>query len=93
MVCFEVDIDHEIINPGILCNWSSKYVSIIDYKKARFITNTEKTQEDLNITIGHYSPGASYNFHKKSLREAAMIKIEIKKITEKKIKIKKIPII
>jgi hypothetical protein len=52
-----------------------KHVSLQIQKKHRKI---------LNITIGHYSPGASYNFHKKSLREAAMIKIEIKKITEKK---------
>ena len=84
MVCFEVDIDHEIINPGIPCNWSSKYVSIIDYGKARFITNTEKTQVDLNIIIDHYSPEASYNFHEKSLHEAAIIKIEITEITGKK---------
>jgi nitroimidazol reductase NimA-like FMN-containing flavoprotein (pyridoxamine 5'-phosphate oxidase superfamily) len=84
MVCFEVDIDHEIINPGIPCNWSSKYASIINYGKARFITNIEKTKEDLNIIIDHYSPGASYNFPEKSLQEAAIIKIEITEITGKK---------
>jgi nitroimidazol reductase NimA-like FMN-containing flavoprotein (pyridoxamine 5'-phosphate oxidase superfamily) len=66
MVCFEVDIDHEIINPEIPCNWSSKYTSIIDHGKARFITNTEKTQEDLHIIIDYYSLGASYNFPEKA---------------------------
>ena len=83
MVCFEVDIDHEIINPEIPCNWSSKYASIINYGKARFITNIEKTKEDLNIIIDHYSPGASYNFPEKSLHEAAIIKIEITQINRK----------
>jgi nitroimidazol reductase NimA-like FMN-containing flavoprotein (pyridoxamine 5'-phosphate oxidase superfamily) len=45
MVCFEVDIDYDIVNTGIPCNWSSKYVSIIGYGKARFITNTKQNKK------------------------------------------------
>jgi nitroimidazol reductase NimA-like FMN-containing flavoprotein (pyridoxamine 5'-phosphate oxidase superfamily) len=84
MVCFEVDIDHDIVNTGIPCNWSSKYVSIIGYGKARFITNTEQKQEALNIIIDHYSLRTSCNFHTKNLREVAIIKIEITQMTGKK---------
>ena len=86
MVCFEVDIDHDIVNTGIPCNWSSKYVSIIGYGKARFITNTEQKQEALNIIIDHYSPGTSYDFPEKNLNEVTIIKIEITQMTGKKSK-------
>jgi len=86
MVCFEVDIDHNIVNTGIPCNWSSKYVSVIGYGKARFITNTEQKQEALNIIIDHYSPGTSYNFPEKNMHEVAIIIIEITQMTGKKSK-------
>jgi nitroimidazol reductase NimA-like FMN-containing flavoprotein (pyridoxamine 5'-phosphate oxidase superfamily) len=84
MVCFEVDIDHDIVNTGIPCNWSSKYVSIIGYGKARFITNTEQKQEALNIIIDHYSPGKSYDFPEKNIYQTAIIIIEISQMTGKK---------
>jgi len=84
MVCFEVDIDHDIVNTGIPCNWSSKYVSIIGYGKARFITNTEQKQEALNIIIDHYSPGKSYDFPEKNIYQTAIIIIEITQMTGKK---------
>ncbi|MCX6664740.1 MAG: pyridoxamine 5'-phosphate oxidase family protein [Euryarchaeota archaeon] len=29
VVCFEVDIDHDIVDTGVVCNWSTKYTSSI----------------------------------------------------------------
>jgi nitroimidazol reductase NimA-like FMN-containing flavoprotein (pyridoxamine 5'-phosphate oxidase superfamily) len=84
IVCFEVDIDHELIDTGIPCNWSSKYTSIIGYGKAHFITNTEQKQEALNIIIDHYSPGTSYDYPEKNIRDVAVIKIKITQMTGKK---------
>ncbi|MBE3136360.1 MAG: pyridoxamine 5'-phosphate oxidase family protein [Thermoplasmata archaeon] len=84
MVCFEVDIDHEIIDSGIPCKWSSKYASVIGYGKASFITDSAQKKDALNIIIDHYSPGTSYNFPEKNLHEIAIIKIEITQMTGKK---------
>ncbi len=84
IVCFEVDIDHEIIDSGILCEWSSKYASVIGYGKASFITDPSLKKDALNIIIDHYSPGTSYNFPTKNLHEVTIIKIEITQMTGKK---------
>ena len=85
-ICFEVDIDHEIIDSGIPCKWSSKYSSVIGYGKARFITDSAQKKDALNIIIDNYSPGTSYNFPEKNLHEITIIKIEITQMTGKKSK-------
>jgi len=84
IVCFEVDIDYEIIDSGIPCEWSSKYASVIGYGKASFITDPSLKKDALNIIIDHYSPGTSYNFPTKNLHEVTIIKIEITQMTGKK---------
>jgi len=84
IVCFEVDIDHEVIDKGIACNWTSKYASVIGYGKASFITDPAQKKDALNCIIDHYSPGSSYIFPEKNLKETTVIKIEINKITAKK---------
>lgn len=82
-VCFEVDIDHTIVNTGKPCNWSSTYSSIIGYGKAYLITKIEEKQNALNIIIDHYAPGTTYTFPEKNLHDVVIIKIEITEMTGK----------
>jgi nitroimidazol reductase NimA-like FMN-containing flavoprotein (pyridoxamine 5'-phosphate oxidase superfamily) len=84
LVCFEVESDLEIINTGIPCKWSMNYTSVIGYGKANFITDIEQKRKALNIIIDHYSPGSSYIFPEKNLKEVTVIKIEISEMTAKK---------
>jgi uncharacterized protein len=84
MVCFEVECDLEIINTGIPCKWSMNYTSVIGYGKANFITDLEQKRKALHIIIDHYSPGSSYIFPEKNLKEVTVIKIEISDMTAKK---------
>lgn len=83
-VCFEVESDLEIINTGIPCKWSMNYISVIGYGKAKFITDIEQKQKALHIIIDHYTPGSSYIFPEKNLKEVTVIKIEISEMTAKK---------
>jgi nitroimidazol reductase NimA-like FMN-containing flavoprotein (pyridoxamine 5'-phosphate oxidase superfamily) len=84
VVCFEVDIDHEIIETGIACTWTSKYASVIGYGKASFITDPAQKKDAFQCIINHYSPGSSYTFADKNLKETTVIKIEITQVTGKK---------
>lgn len=84
LVCFEVDIHHEIIYTGLPCRWSTNYESVIGYGKTSFITEMEQKQKALHIIIDHYSPGSSYVFPEKNLKEVTVIKIEISQMTGKK---------
>jgi len=38
-VCFEVDINHEITDTGIPCDWSTRYSSVIGFGKALLVRN------------------------------------------------------
>jgi len=84
MVCFEVDIDHEIIDSGIPCKWSSKYASVIGYGKASFITDLAQKKDALHCIIDHYAPRASPTFPEKNLKVVTVIKIEVSHVTGKK---------
>jgi nitroimidazol reductase NimA-like FMN-containing flavoprotein (pyridoxamine 5'-phosphate oxidase superfamily) len=90
LVCFEVECDLEIIDTGIPCKWSMNYASVIGYGTPSFITDIKQKQNALNIIIDHYSPGSSYIFPEKNLKEVTVIKIEINQMTGKKSQSKKI---
>lgn len=84
LICFEVDVHHELITTGFPCQWSMNYESVIGYGTACFITDVEQKQKALHIIIDHYSPGSSYVFPEKKLKEVTVIKIEINQMTGKK---------
>lgn len=83
-ICFEMDIDYEIIKSDIPCKWSMNYYSIIGYGKASFIDNFQEKINALNIIMKHYSSSNSYTYSEKIVNNMVVIKIEIEKITGKK---------
>ena len=84
IVCFEVDVDHEITSTEIPCKWSMKYASVIGQGTVTLITDVEQKQKALNIIVDHYSPGSSYILPEKNLKEVAVIKIQIMQMNGKK---------
>lgn len=82
-VCFEVELDHKVINTGIPCKWSTSYKSIIGYGTASFLTDIEEKKKALEILINHYSPDTVYNFSKKMVDSVSIIKITIDRMTGK----------
>ena len=85
-ICFEVDIENEIIESEVACNWGMKYFSIIGFGKAYFIGDIEEKKKALNIIMKKYSKNdaKSTKYHENTLKKTAVIKIEIKEITAKK---------
>ncbi len=54
-VCFEIDIDFDIIKAATPCNWSAKYRSVIGFGKAFFVEDFEEKRSALNHIIQKYS--------------------------------------
>lgn len=82
-VCFEIELDHKIINTGIPCNWSTSYKSIIGYGTALLLADREDKKKALEILIKHYSPETFYDFSKKMVDSVTIIKITIENMTGK----------
>jgi len=83
IVCFEFDIDHELVEAEKGCNWGMKFRSVIGFGKAYFIENMEEKQKALDIIMQNYTDKA-FEFPEKRLNNTLLGKIEIDQISGKK---------
>ena len=83
-VCFEIDIDHELLISEIPCKSSMKYRSVIGFGKAFLIDDLKEKREALNIIMEHYSIGDSHEYIEKLTNKVSIIKVEIESMTGKK---------
>jgi len=81
-VCFEFDINTEIVKADSACNWGMKYQSVIGFGKAVFLENPDEKRKALSIIMNQYSY-RSFHFPDNELNGTAVIKIEIENMTGK----------
>ena len=81
-VCFEIDINSEIIKAEDACKWSMRYQSVIGYGKAVLLQNTDEKREALKVIMSQYSD-RQYHFIDKEIQKLAVIKLEIEDMTGK----------
>ena len=82
-VCFEFDIDHELVKSENACKWGMKFRSVIGCGKAYFIENIEEKQAAFDILMQNYTD-KTFLFSEENLRNTVLIKIEIEQITGNK---------
>ncbi len=82
-VCFELDIDHEVVKAENPCDWNMKYRSVIGYGRASLLDEIEEKRRALDIILDHYS-GRVHEYKEKMVDHLAIIKVEIQSMTGKK---------
>lgn len=75
-VCFEIDIDHEIVSSDAPCRWSMKYRSVIGSGTASLVESTEEKREALAVIGEHYTR-SSFEVPEENVRRAAVIRVVI----------------
>lgn len=80
-VCFEMDIDQDLVRSGNSC--SMKYRSVIGFGTASFIEDIEGKQLALEALMRQYG-GETLGWPKDALDEVYIIKVEIESLTGKK---------
>lgn len=83
-ICFEVDIDHELIISEAACSSSMKYRSVIGLGKAEIIENFQEKKDALDIIITHYFPNFKPEYKESQVNKLSIIKIKIENMTGKK---------
>jgi len=84
-VCFEIDIDIEIVKVATLCNWSAKYRSVIGFGKANFVEEFEEKKYVLNLIVQKYSGTSDeYEFSEGVVDTITVVRITIESMTGKK---------
>jgi len=82
-VCFEFDLDHEVVSDKEACKWGVKYRSVIGFGKASFVENLEEKRLGLDVIMQHYS-GRSFQYPQSAVENVVVIKVEIETMTGKK---------
>ncbi len=81
-VCFEFDIDQQLIKEKEACLWGMNYRSIIGFGKATIIETDDKMQEMLDIIMNHYGDG-DFEYSADLMEMMVIIKVDIDEMTGK----------
>jgi hypothetical protein len=79
-VCFEMDIDHELVRANYPCESEMKYRSLIGFGQASFVNEAEEKRMALDIITRHYSEGnaqGAYVYPEQKLANTVIIKVKI----------------
>lgn len=84
VVCFEMDVDDEIIDGGeVACKWGTTYRSVIGYGKAIIVEDFDDKKQALDVLMKHYTGKTDFKYTKKSIETVGIIKIEITELSGK----------
>lgn len=81
-VCFEFDVDYEIIKADKACSWGMPYKSVIGFGRASFVEDFDSKRQALNIIMRQYG-GKSFEYPKEKVDNTLIIKVEIEHMTGK----------
>lgn len=81
-VCFEIDIEAEIVEADVPCKWGMRYLSIIGFGRAYFIEDHELKKKALDIIMQNYS-NRQYLYEENVIQNTAVFKVEIDGMTGK----------
>jgi len=83
-VCFEVDVDHELVHGVSACEWGMKGRSVVGIGKACLIDDAVGKQQALDIIMKHYGAHEPFSYKGKGFEKALIIKVEIESMSGKK---------
>jgi len=81
-VCFEIDIDHEIVKGEEACSRGMKYRSVIGYGKAIIVDDPESKRMAFDVIMQNYA-GKLFEYKDSFVNTTEIIKVEIKSMTGK----------
>ncbi|MGW8222537.1 MAG: pyridoxamine 5'-phosphate oxidase family protein [Syntrophobacteria bacterium] len=81
-VCFEFDIDQEVVQDEKPCKWTMNYRSVIGFGKGSLVENLEEKKKGLDVIMQQYS-GRSFEYLQPEIENTVIIKVEIESMTGK----------
>ncbi|MBU3931589.1 MAG: pyridoxamine 5'-phosphate oxidase family protein [Proteobacteria bacterium] len=81
-VCFEFDINTEIVKAEKACQWGMRYKSIIGFGRAVIVENIKEKEKAISIIMNQYS-NEQFQFDEDAIRETTVIKVDIDSMSGK----------
>ena len=82
-VCFEISIDHGIIESEVACDFEAKHRTVIGFGKAEFVENDDEKIAALDSIVAQFTD-KKFEYPKGNLNATAVIRINILSIKGKK---------
>ncbi len=76
-VCFEADVETEVMTSDDPCKYNVRYRSVIGYGQAKFLEDNAEKVEGLTILSEHYGKKGPFEFEEWKVNRLCVIKIEI----------------
>jgi nitroimidazol reductase NimA-like FMN-containing flavoprotein (pyridoxamine 5'-phosphate oxidase superfamily) len=84
-VCFECDVDHELVVSESPCEWGMKGSSVVGFGRVSLIETPEAKREALDLIMEHYGAKGPFSYKEKGVEKALIMKLEIERMTGKKL--------
>jgi nitroimidazol reductase NimA-like FMN-containing flavoprotein (pyridoxamine 5'-phosphate oxidase superfamily) len=81
-VCFEVDVDQELVPGKVPCDWTVRYRSVIGFGRARILEDVEDKRKALGVILSHYAQGP-FEYREGAIEKVAVVEVEIETLTGK----------
>ncbi|MDR7666496.1 pyridoxamine 5'-phosphate oxidase family protein [Methanosarcina sp. Z-7115] len=82
-VCFEADVETEVMTADEPCKYNVRYRSVIGYGQAKFLEDYNEKVEGLAVLSEHYGKEGPFEFEEWKVNRLCVIKIEIESVTGK----------
>lgn len=75
-VCFEMDVDLEIVPADNPCKWNMGYKSVVGYGRASILEDPAEKRKALDVIVKHYG-GPLMAYDEKRVNALTVIKVEV----------------
>jgi nitroimidazol reductase NimA-like FMN-containing flavoprotein (pyridoxamine 5'-phosphate oxidase superfamily) len=82
-VCFEVEVDVELVPGDSACRYTMKFKSVIGFGKAHIVEDPGEKKKGLDIIMEHYSGSSHHEYAEQGFRLATIVRIDIDTMTGK----------
>lgn len=84
-VCFEIELQSQIVKSDNPCDWSTKYRSVIGYGTIDFVEDPDKKREGLDTIMVHYGKSSRNIYKDTSIDKVLILKLRIEEISGKQL--------
>jgi len=82
-VCFEISVDHGVIESDMACDFEAKHRTVVGFGKATFIEDEVEKIKVLDMIVAQFS-NKRFEYPKTNLNCTAVVRIDIESIKGKK---------
>ena len=84
VVCFEAEVDVEVLRSDTACGFGMAYRSVVGSGTAVFVEDAAGKKEALDIIMAHYDGAGTWEYRESSFERACIIRVGIETITGRK---------